>query len=169
MLLPLKWNILVGSKKMKNAKHAAFSVKKSSRAVVPRSYSYIKSRGSSSNVCILFWWCYLEKVLLFGKKRIARQVMCKIHPRRIMKVSQPGICHRSRSVGWPAWNIMENLGQDREKMDHFLPSFPVAESEWQWLSCLQVCAAFKSSVSTSFHRFLWLLSLLSDISGFCAS
>lgn len=78
---------------MKNAKHAASSIKKSSRGVVPTSHSYIKSRGSS-NVCILFWWCYLEKVLLLGKKRIARQV----HPRRIKEVSQPGICHRSHRV-----------------------------------------------------------------------
>lgn len=39
MLLPLKWNILVDPKNMKNAKHATSSLKKSSRAVVLRSHS----------------------------------------------------------------------------------------------------------------------------------
>lgn len=94
--------------------------------------------------------------------------MYKIHPRRIEEVSRPGICHRSHSVVWPAWNIMKNLCQDREKRDYFLPSLPVTESEWQWLNCLWG-PVFKSSVSTSFHWFLWLISLLCDISGLCAS
>lgn len=94
--------------------------------------------------------------------------MCKIHPGRIEEVSQPGVCHRSHSIVWPAWNKMENLCQDREKRVYFLPSLPVTDSEWQWLSCLQG-AVFKSSVSTSFHWFLQLISLLCGMSGPCAS
>lgn len=90
--------------------------------------------------------------------------MCKIHATRIEEVSQPGIFHRSHSVGWPAWNIMENLGQDRKK--GLVPTFFACDREWM---AVKGCAAFKSSVSTSFQWFLWLISLLSDISGLCAS
>lgn len=62
------------------------------------------------------------------------------------KVSQPGICHRANSEGWPAWNIIENSGQD--KRDHFLPSL-------LWLNGFQVCAALNLYIpeSTGFFDF----------------
>lgn len=69
-------------------------------------------------------------------------------PRKI-EVSQIGICHRASSVGWPAWNIIENTGKDGKKRHHVLPFLPTAGSELQWLSGLEVCAALNLNLPES--------------------
>lgn len=128
-----------------------------------------KQQGCSTQISLIhqeqrvsFYCVHFILVVLLRESTALRKdndckagYMCKIRPSRIEEVSQPGICHRPSSVGWPAWNIIENTDQDRKKRDHFLPSLPVAESELQWLSGLQVCAALNLYLpeSTRFCHF----------------